>query len=163
MHEDKCAKTATLKKLIAGRKFQELDRKFRQELIAIDGAVIVDYDGKILAVGIAYDRKTKKHSCIVEEIEHESIYKTYNFLQNSTYSFQTQLEGVFFMSCNCEKPSDETAVAFIHIVVRGKPEEALFAVHEGVLESRTKSKKGYGCDFIYIVIQVNSTFLNLRA
>ena len=51
MHEDKCAKTATLKKLIAGRKFQELDRKFRQELIAIDGAVIVDYDGKILAVG----------------------------------------------------------------------------------------------------------------
>ena len=33
------------------------------------------YTGKILAVGIAYDRKTKKHSCIVEEIEHESIYK----------------------------------------------------------------------------------------
>ena len=51
LHEDKCAKTATLRKLIAGRKFQELDRKFRQELIAIDGAVLVDYDGKILAVG----------------------------------------------------------------------------------------------------------------
>ena len=38
-------------KLIVGRKFQELDRKFRQELIAIDGAVVVDYDVKILAVG----------------------------------------------------------------------------------------------------------------
>lgn len=49
--EEKCAKTATLKTLISGRKFQELDRKFRQELIAIDGAVIIDYDGKILAVG----------------------------------------------------------------------------------------------------------------
>lgn len=51
LHEDKCAKTATLRKLIAGRKFQDLDRKFRQELIAIDGAVVIDYDGKILAVG----------------------------------------------------------------------------------------------------------------
>lgn len=49
--EEKCAKTATLRKLIAGRRFQELDRKFRQELIAIDGAIVIDYDGKILAVG----------------------------------------------------------------------------------------------------------------
>ena len=49
--EDKCAKTATLIKLIGGRKFQELDRKFRQELIAIDGATVIDYDGTILAVG----------------------------------------------------------------------------------------------------------------
>ena len=49
--EEKCAKTATLRKLIADRKFHELDRKFRQELIAIDGAVVIDYDGKILAVG----------------------------------------------------------------------------------------------------------------
>ena len=45
--EEKCAKTATLRKLIVGRKFQELDRKFRQELIAIDGALVVDFDGKI--------------------------------------------------------------------------------------------------------------------
>ncbi len=51
LEEDKCAKTATLRKLIAGRNFQELDRKFRQELIAIDGAVVIDHDGKILAVG----------------------------------------------------------------------------------------------------------------
>lgn len=51
LYEEKCLKTATLQKLIDGKKFQELDRKFRQELIAIDGAVVIDYDGKILAVG----------------------------------------------------------------------------------------------------------------
>ncbi len=51
LFEDKCAKTATLRKLIGDRKFQDLDRKFRQELIAIDGAIVIDYDGKILAVG----------------------------------------------------------------------------------------------------------------
>ena len=49
--EEKCSKTATLKKLIADKKFQDLDRKFRQELIAIDGATVIDYDGRILAVG----------------------------------------------------------------------------------------------------------------
>ncbi len=49
--EEKCAKSSALIKLIRGRKFQELDRKFRQELIAIDGATIIDYDGRILAVG----------------------------------------------------------------------------------------------------------------
>ena len=49
--EEKCAKSSALIKLIRGRKFHELDRKFRQELIAIDGATIIDYDGKILAVG----------------------------------------------------------------------------------------------------------------
>ena len=49
--EDKCAKTATLRRLIEGKKFQELDRKFRQELIAIDGATLIDHDGKVLAVG----------------------------------------------------------------------------------------------------------------
>ena len=49
--EEKCLKTSVIRKLINGRKFQELDRKFRQELIAIDGAVVIDYDGKILAVG----------------------------------------------------------------------------------------------------------------
>ncbi len=49
--EDKCSKTATLIKLIGGRKFQDLDRKFRQELLAIDGATVIDYDGTVLAVG----------------------------------------------------------------------------------------------------------------
>ena len=45
------SKSANLIKIIGGRKFQELDRKLRQELIAIDGATIIDYDGNILAVG----------------------------------------------------------------------------------------------------------------
>ncbi len=49
--EDKNSKTATLIKLIGGRKFQDLDRKFRQELLAIDGATVIGYDGTILAVG----------------------------------------------------------------------------------------------------------------
>lgn len=51
LQEEKCSKTATIRKLIADKKFQELDRKFRQELIAIDGATVIDYDGRILAVG----------------------------------------------------------------------------------------------------------------
>lgn len=49
--EEKCSKSANLIKIINGRKFQELGRKLRQELIAIDGATIIDYDGNILAVG----------------------------------------------------------------------------------------------------------------
>lgn len=49
--QDKCAKTANLIKIIHGRKFYELGRKLRQELMAIDGATVIDYDGTILAVG----------------------------------------------------------------------------------------------------------------
>jgi hypothetical protein len=49
--EDKNSKSATLIKLIGGKKFQELDRKFRQELLAIDGATVIDYDGTIIAAG----------------------------------------------------------------------------------------------------------------
>lgn len=49
--EEKCSKSASLIRIIAGRKFQELDRKLRQELIAIDGATIIDYEGNIMAVG----------------------------------------------------------------------------------------------------------------
>ena len=49
--EEKCVKSATLIKIISGKKFQELDRKLRQELIAMDGATVIDYDGKLLAVG----------------------------------------------------------------------------------------------------------------
>jgi hypothetical protein len=51
LKEDKCSKIANLIKLINNRKFQELDRKLRLELMAIDGATVVDYDGRILAVG----------------------------------------------------------------------------------------------------------------
>ena len=49
--QEKCAKTANLIKIIGGRKFQELDRKLRLELMGIDGATIIDHDGTILAVG----------------------------------------------------------------------------------------------------------------
>ena len=51
LQEEKCSKSANLIKIINGRKFQELDRKLRQELIAIDGATIIDYEGNILAIG----------------------------------------------------------------------------------------------------------------
>ena len=51
LQEEKCVKSATLKQLIAGRKFQDLDRKFRQDILAMDGATIIAYDGTIIAVG----------------------------------------------------------------------------------------------------------------
>lgn len=44
-------KTSCLKQTIAGRKFHELNRKLREELSSVDGAVIVDYDGTIIACG----------------------------------------------------------------------------------------------------------------
>lgn len=44
-------KSNSLKQCIAGRKFHELNRKLRQELIAIDGATIIDCDGTIIAIG----------------------------------------------------------------------------------------------------------------
>lgn len=49
--EEKCSKSANLIKIINGKKFHELDRRLRQELIGIDGATIIDYEGNILAVG----------------------------------------------------------------------------------------------------------------
>ena len=51
LKEDRYIKTATLRKLINGRKFQELDRMFRAELLGIDGATIIDKEGNIIAVG----------------------------------------------------------------------------------------------------------------
>ncbi|MFA6860219.1 MAG: hypothetical protein WCR30_02380 [Clostridia bacterium] len=47
----KCVKSSSLRKIIGNRKFHELDRKLRQELIGMDGAMVVDYDGTIVAVG----------------------------------------------------------------------------------------------------------------
>ena len=38
-------------KVINGRKFYELDRKLRQELLSIDGATVINNEGEILAVG----------------------------------------------------------------------------------------------------------------
>lgn len=49
--QDKCTKSANLIKIIKGRKFHELGRKLRLELMGIDGATVIDYDGTILAVG----------------------------------------------------------------------------------------------------------------
>lgn len=44
-------KTSALKTTIAGRKFHELNRKLREELSSIDGAIIIDWDGTIIACG----------------------------------------------------------------------------------------------------------------
>lgn len=49
--DQKCYKAQCLKKIIDGKKFHELSRKLRQELVAMDGATVVDLDGTIIAVG----------------------------------------------------------------------------------------------------------------
>lgn len=51
LRDSKCIKSATIRQLVAGRKFQELDRKFRQDMLAMDGATIIGNDGTIIAVG----------------------------------------------------------------------------------------------------------------
>ncbi len=49
--ENNCLKAKTLRKIINGRKFHELNRKLREELVGMDGATIVDFDGTIVATG----------------------------------------------------------------------------------------------------------------
>lgn len=44
-------KARALAKVVAGRKFHELNRTLRQELVAIDGATIINHMGEVLAVG----------------------------------------------------------------------------------------------------------------
>ena len=51
LKERGCFKAKSMRKIIAGRKFQELDRKLLEELVSVDGATVVDYDGTIIAVG----------------------------------------------------------------------------------------------------------------
>lgn len=51
LKEERCVKIAGLRKIINNKKFHELDRKLRQELIAIDGATIIDTEGNIIAIG----------------------------------------------------------------------------------------------------------------
>ncbi len=46
-----CVKTTMLRQIIQGRKFQDIGRKLREEMVAMDGACIIDYDGTIIAVG----------------------------------------------------------------------------------------------------------------
>ena len=51
LQSGECSKTQTLNMIVRDRKFQELDRRLRQELLAIDGATVLSVDGQILAVG----------------------------------------------------------------------------------------------------------------
>lgn len=44
-------KAVAISRLIGGGRFQDLDRRLRQELVSIDGATILGFDGEILAVG----------------------------------------------------------------------------------------------------------------
>jgi hypothetical protein len=44
-------KARALDLLVAGRPFPELDRRLRLELLSIDGALVLDHRGKVLAVG----------------------------------------------------------------------------------------------------------------
>lgn len=44
-------KTKALRKFIANNKFHKLDRRLRQEILGIDGATVIDYEGNILAAG----------------------------------------------------------------------------------------------------------------
>ena len=45
------AKSRALSEIVNGRKFHDLDRTLRQELVAIDGATVIDHEGAVLAVG----------------------------------------------------------------------------------------------------------------
>ncbi len=44
-------KSQTLARLVGRRRWQYLDRRLRQSLLAMDGAVLLDYNGNLLAVG----------------------------------------------------------------------------------------------------------------
>jgi hypothetical protein len=44
-------KTKSLRKIVSNKRFQSLDRRLRQELVAVDGATVLDYEGKILSIG----------------------------------------------------------------------------------------------------------------
>lgn len=48
---DKAVKACSLIKIIGGKRFHELDRKLRTDLLGVDGATIVAHDGRILCVG----------------------------------------------------------------------------------------------------------------
>src|SRR5207244_1713656 len=48
-------KSRFLSHVIDGRPFQTLDRQARSELLALDGAVVLDHHGEILAAGAIID------------------------------------------------------------------------------------------------------------
>lgn len=49
--KNNCIKTMAVRKIIAGKKLQELDRKLVEEITSVDGATVIDYDGTVIAVG----------------------------------------------------------------------------------------------------------------
>ncbi len=49
--QQKCHKAMALRNIIAGKPFHELNRRLRKELVSMDGATIVDFDGTIIATG----------------------------------------------------------------------------------------------------------------
>ncbi len=51
LNKNDCLKTIAIRKIVAGKKLHELDRKLIEEMTSVDGATIVDYDGTIIAVG----------------------------------------------------------------------------------------------------------------
>jgi hypothetical protein len=44
-------KAKSIARMLNGRRFHQLDRRLRQELLAIDGATLIDHTGVVLAVG----------------------------------------------------------------------------------------------------------------
>lgn len=51
LKSDKATKVCSLIKILSGKKFHELDRRLRADLLGIDGATVIDHDGKILCIG----------------------------------------------------------------------------------------------------------------
>ena len=51
LREDRCVKLAGLRQIVGDKKFHELSRQLRTDLLAIDGATVVDADGNIIAIG----------------------------------------------------------------------------------------------------------------
>lgn len=49
--DEKSTKVASLRAIIAGKKFHELNRKLREEMISMDGATVVDSDGTVITCG----------------------------------------------------------------------------------------------------------------
>ena len=51
IEKNDCVKANCLRKFIEGKKFQDLSRKLREELVSMDGATVIDFDGTIIAIG----------------------------------------------------------------------------------------------------------------
>lgn len=51
LKEQNCVKAQSLRRIINGKPFHELSRKLRQELVSMDGAIVIDSEGVIIAAG----------------------------------------------------------------------------------------------------------------